>query len=73
MSIMDSWSLLHKTGVRGVIANYCPLSYILNQIPNVTSNTFLNNSKPTECSLIPFKLWLDKCVRHSMFEFERSA
>ena len=31
------------------------LLYILNQIPNTTSNTFLNNPKPTECRLIPFK------------------
>ena len=46
--------------------------YILNQIPNATSNTFLNNSKPTECRLTPFKPWLDKSVRHSIFEFERS-
>ena len=44
---------------------------ILNQIP--TSNTSLNNSKPTKCRLIPFKPWLDKCVRHSIFEFERFA
>ena len=45
---------------------------ILNQISNATSNSFLNNSK-TKCGLIPFKPWLDKCVRHSIFEFERSA
>ena len=50
-----------------------PCPYILNQIPNATRNTFLNNSKPTECRLMPFKPWLDKCVRHSIFEFERSA
>ena len=43
---------------------------ILNQIPNATSNTFLNNSKSTKCRLIPFKPWLDKCVRHSIFMFE---
>ena len=46
---------------------------ILNQIPNATSKTFLNNSKPTECRLISFKPWLNKCVRHSIFEFKRSA
>ena len=44
--------------------------YILNQIPNATSNTFLDNSKPTECRLIPVKPWLDKCIRHSIFEFD---
>ena len=47
--------------------------YILNQIPYATGNTFLNNSKPTECRLLPFKPWLDKCLRHSVIEFERSA
>ena len=47
--------------------------YILNQIPNATSNTFLNNSKPTECRLISFKPWLDKCVLHSIVVFERAA
>ena len=46
---------------------------ILNQILNATINTFLNNSKPTKYRLIPFKPWLDKCVRHSIFVFERSA
>ena len=50
-----------------------PTYIILNQIPNATSNTFLNNSKPTECRLILFKPWLDECVRHSIFKFERSA
>ena len=44
---------------------------ILNQIPNATSNTFLNNSKSAECRLIPFKQWL--CVRHLNVKFERSA
>ena len=34
--------------------------YKFNQIPNATSNTFLNNSKPAECRLIPFKPWLDE-------------
>ena len=46
---------------------------ILNKIPNATSNIFLNISKPTECRLIPFQPWLDKCVGHSIFEFEQSA
>ena len=44
---------------------FCSYQYILNQIPNATSNTFLNNSQPTERRPIPFKPWLDKCVRHS--------
>ena len=35
---------------------------ILNQIPNATNITFLNNSKPTECRLIPFKPWLEMCL-----------
>ena len=48
-------------------------AYILNQLPNATRNIFLNNSKPTECRLIPFKPWLDKWVRHSIVEFERSV
>ena len=48
-------------------------TYILNHIPNATSNTFLNISKPAECRLIPFKPWLDKCVGHSVFEYEPSA
>ena len=51
----------------------CIPIYILNQIPNATTNIFLNNSKSTECRLIPFNPWLDKCVLHSVFGFERSA
>ena len=47
--------------------------HLLNQIPNASSNTPLNNSKLTECRLILFKPWVDKCIRHSVFEFERSA
>ena len=47
--------------------------HLLNQIPNASSNTFLNNSKLSECRLILFKPWVDKCIRHSVFEFERSA
>ena len=27
------------------------MQMLLNQIPNATSNTFLNNSKPAECRL----------------------
>ena len=64
--LLPSWS--KQETVNGFL-----ISYILKQIPNATSNTFLNISKPTECRLTPFKSWLDKCVRHSMFEFERSA
>ena len=45
----------------------------LNQIPNATINTFLNNSKPAHCRVIAFNPWLDKYVRHLIFEFERSA
>ena len=47
--------------------------FLFNQIPYAASNTSLNNPKPTECRPMPFKPWLDKYVRHSVFEFERSA
>ena len=44
---------------------------ILNQIPNATNNTFLINSKPTKCRPILLKTLLDKCLRHSVVDFER--
>ena len=54
--------------------NYCHAILfisILNQIPNATSKTFLNNSKSTKYITMSFKLWLDKCMYHFMIEFER--
>ena len=60
---------LHRSELLVYLATF---SYILYQIPSAADNTFLNNSKPTECRLIPFKPWLDKC-HHLIFEFERSV
>ena len=58
--------------MRQLISLYSDVN-IPKQNPNATSNTLLNNSKPTECRLIPLKPWLDKCVCYSIFGIERSA
>ena len=73
MTRVTKGSCLYKTSDPKLLSAPPAKLYILNLISNATSNTFLNISKPTKCRLIPFKLWLDKCVGHSIFVFERSA
>ena len=51
----------------------CTSSDVGYYIPNATNNTFLINSKPTKYRPILFKPLLDKCLRHSIVEFERPA
>ena len=71
ITVILSYTIIH---INSIDQYSIPVkSYILNQIPNATSNTYLNNSKATKCRLIPFKLCLNKCLRRSIFEFERSA
>ena len=48
------------------------LLYILSQSTNANGKTSLDNSKSNRYMTKLFEPWLDKCISHLIFEFERS-